>query len=56
MKLNSMMCKEAEDYAKELAAKGIFKHSKTKDGENLAMGCSSQEGSDMKAEEATRNW
>ena len=56
MKLNMQMCSEAEAYAKDLAARGAFEHSKSKDGENLAMGCSSQQGQDMTAEEATKNW
>ena len=56
MKLNAEMSKEAEEYAKSLAARGAFEHSRSKDGENLAMGCSSEEGQEMTAAEATRNW
>ena len=56
IKLNGRMSKEAEEYAKKLAQSGILKHSSSKYGENLAMGCSSKKGFEMKAEEATRNW
>lgn len=41
MTLNEEMCREAEEYAKVLARKGILEHSKaTDDGENLAFYCS----------------
>ena len=53
--LDVEMSKEAEAYAKEIAKKGTLEHSKTEDGENLAMGCTSS-GTKMSAEEATRNW
>ena len=56
MKLNDQMSREAAQYAKSLADRGAFEHSKSKDGENLAMGCSSQQGQEMTAAEATRNW
>ena len=56
MKLNDEMTKEAQDYAKKLADEKIFRHSNSKDGENLAMGCSSKKDEKMGAEEATKNW
>ena len=57
MKVNAQMTKEAEAYAKELASRGAFEHSQGgKDGENLAMGCSSKKGEGMTAAQATRNW
>ena len=49
------MSKEAEEYAKEIAKKEKLEHSKSKDGENLAMKCSSS-GKDMTGQEATLNW
>ena len=48
--------KEAQDYAKKLADEKVFRHSNSKDGENLAMGCSSKKDEKMGAEEATKNW
>ena len=60
MKLNDEMSRKAAQYAKRLADRGAFEHSDPKerddDGENLAMGCSSQEGEGMTAAQATRNW
>ena len=57
MKINKKMSEEAEKYAKKLADSEKFEHSKdSKDGENLAMKCSSQEDDTMLAEEATKNW
>ena len=60
MKLNEEMSRKAAQYAKSLADRGVFEHSKPNErdgaGENLAMGCSSQEGEGMTAAEATRNW
>ena len=43
------------DYAKRIAEKGALEHSDTKDGENLAMGCSSK-NVEMSALQATKNW
>ena len=53
LELNPGMCKEAEDYAKKLAAKGTanLTHASTDDGENLALKCGK-----MTAEEATLTW
>ncbi len=54
MKLDDDLSKEAAEYAKKIASEGKLEHSKTEDGENLAMGCSPE--AKMDALEATRNW
>ena len=57
MKNNEEMATQAEEYAKVLAASGKFEHSKGgKDGENLAMSCSSEKGKEMTAADATKAW
>ena len=56
LKNNEKMAKEAEAYAKELAASFKFKHSDSKDGENLAMSCNSKKGSELSAADATKMW
>ena len=56
MALDESMSKEAEEYAKELVKKGNLVHSSNlKDGENLAMKCTSS-GQEMTGQEATLNW
>ena len=50
------MSKEAEEYANKLMEKETLVHSPDlKDGENLAMKCSSS-GEEMTGQEATLNW
>ena len=50
------MSKNAEEYAKELVEKESLVHSSgIKDGENLAMKCTSS-GQEMTGQEATLNW
>ena len=56
MKNNEKMAQEAEAYAKELAKDFKFEHSKSKDGENLAMSCNSKKGSELSAADATKMW
>ena len=56
MKNNEKMAQEAEAYAKELAKDFKFEHSKSKDGENLAMSCSSKKGNELSAADATKMW
>ena len=56
IKNNEKMAKEAEAYAKELAKSFKFEHSKSKDGENLAMSCSSKKGNELSAADATKMW
>eukprot|EP00795_Rhopilema_esculentum_P001836 gene1836-16326_t len=56
VKSNDKMAEEAEAYAKELAATFKFEHSKSKDGENLAMSCSSKKGNELSAADATKMW
>ena len=56
VKSNEKMAAEAEAYAKELAATFKFEHSKSKDGENLAMSCSSKKGNELSAADATKMW
>lgn len=55
MTLDTQMCEEAEEYAKHLARRGIFEHSDTNHGENLAFFCSSY-GKPLTMEEAVTNW
>jgi len=55
MTLDKQMCEEAEEYAKHLARTGIFEHSDTDHGENLAYSCKSF-GKHMTMEEAVTNW
>ena len=55
MKLDSVMSKEAANYAKVIAANGSLVHSSSSDGENLALGCTRGK-TQMSAEEATKNW
>ena len=56
LKLNETMSKEAEEYAEKIAESMELKHSKSEDGENLALGCSSEEYDDLTAGEATMHW
>ena len=56
MTLDESMSSEAEEYAKELVQKASLVHSSNlKDGENLAMKCTSS-GQEMTGQEATLNW
>ena len=50
------MSKEADEYAKKLADSQKFEHSESEDGENLVMGCSSEEDDEFGPEDATRHW
>ena len=56
MKLNKKMCDEAHAYAKVLAQKGSLQHADSKDGENLAYGCSSGPDAGLSGAEATKRW
>ena len=53
--LDAELSRSCADYAKTIAEKGELEHSDTKDGENLAMGCSSR-NVEMSALQATKNW
>lgn len=55
MTLDTQMCEEAEEYAKDLARRGILEHSDTDHGENLAYYCSST-GKPLTMENAVTNW
>lgn len=58
MKLDRTMCDEAKEYAEKLARTGSFAHSPKNEregqGENLSMGCSSDQAQAM--ETAVENW
>ena len=56
MRLSKEMCDEAEAYAKVLAQQGSLKHDNSKDGENLALGCSSAADGGLSGAEATKRW
>ena len=55
MTLNDELSKSSAAYAKVIAEKDVLEHSDSKDGENLAMGCSSK-NIEMSATQATKNW
>ena len=61
LKLNEKLCKEAEDYAKEIVTKkkGLLQHSPKEtrkgEGENLAMSCS-RNREELRGAEATFKW
>ena len=59
LKLNRKMSLQAQAFARQLAKLGTLKHSardsRTGQGENLAMGCSSSDSS-MTAAAATKKW
>ena len=58
MTLDREMCDEAKEYAQKIAKTGALKHSSKDErqgqGENLSMGCSTNEAQAM--EEAVTNW
>lgn len=54
MKIDPVLSAEAEIIAKEMADVGHLRHAKP--GENLAFGCSSVEGYELSAQEATKRW
>ena len=57
MKLDPQLTKEATAYAEELSNLGRLKYSQKKGiGENLAYGCSSKDGYQLSAADATKGW